>query len=120
MSYQVGAACYATVVDAGVAACAAYAPISTLVSNGAVIRTISCTSADAVTGALKLQITSTPVSGGASTIAQVKQVISYSPCVQSDYVAAAELIFAAILSVWAALYGVNAIRRYLDWSRGEA
>lgn len=119
MSYQVGAACYATVVDAGVAACAAYTPVSTLVSNGAVIRTISCTSADAVTGALKLQVTSTPVSGGASTITQVKQVISYSPCVQGDFVAAGELIFASVLTAWAALYGVNAIRRYLDWSRGE-
>lgn len=119
MSYQVGAACYATVVDAGVAACAAYAPISNLVSNGAVIRTISCTSADAVTGALNLRVTSTPISGGASTVTQVKQVISYSPCVQGDYVAAGELIFASVLTVWAAAYGVNAIRRYLDWARGD-
>lgn len=119
MSYQVGAACYATVVDAGGAACAAYAPVSTLVSNGAILRTVSCTSADSTTGALNLQITSTPVDGSATTTAIISQVISYSHCTQADYVAASELIVGALLAVWASLYGLNEIRKYLNWSRGE-
>lgn len=120
MSYQVGAACYATVVDAGSAACAAYAPVSTLIQDGTVVRTVSCFSADASTGALNFQISSTPVDGSASTIATVSQAISFPVCSQGDYVAAAEVVAAAMLAAWAAAYGLNAIRRYIDWSRGEA
>lgn len=120
MSYQVGAACYATVVDAGGAACAAYAPLSTLVSNGAILRTVSCTSADSSTGALNFQITSTPVDGSATTTAIISQVISYPSCTQSDYLAASEIVIGAVLAVWASVYGLNEIRKYLGWSRGDA
>lgn len=120
MSYQVGAACYATVVEAGGAACAAYAPVSTLVLDGAAVRTVSCTSADPSTGALKLQISTTPVDGSAGTSTVVSQSIAFPECTQGDYVAAAEIIFGAVLAAWALVWGLNAVRRYLDWSRGES
>jgi hypothetical protein len=119
MSYQVGASCYATVVDAGGAACAAYAPISSIVADGAVVRTVTCTSADPSTGSLNLQISSTPIDGSASSIAYVSQAIAFPSCTQSDYVAATEIVVAAVLACWAAVYALNAIRKYLDWSRGE-
>lgn len=98
MSYQVGAACYATVVDAGGAACTAYAPVSTLVSDGAILRTASCSSVDSTTGALNLQITSTPVDGTASTTAIVSQTISYPACIQADYILAGEIVAGALLA----------------------
>ncbi len=120
MSYQVGAACFATVVEAGGAACAAYAPVSTLVENGAVVRTVSCTSADQTTGALRLQITSTAVDGSPGTSTIVSQLISYPDCREGDYVAAAEILVGATLACWATVWGLNAIRNFLDWSRGEA
>lgn len=119
MSYQVGAACYATIVDAGGAACAQYAPVSGVVENGAVVRTVSCTSVDLTTGALNLQITSTPVDGSPSSTRTVAQSISYPPCIYSDYVQAAEVIFGSVLAVWAAIYGIQKIRGLLNWSRGE-
>jgi hypothetical protein len=120
MSYQVGSACFATVVEAGGAACAAFAPVSTLVSNGTVLRTVSCSSADLSTGALNLQITSTPVDGSATTTATISQVISYPDCKQADYVAAGEVILGALLAAWALCYGPYAVTRLLNSSRGDA
>lgn len=120
MSYQVGSACYATLVDAGGAACSAYSPVSGLVENGAKLRTVSCTSSDASTGALNLQITTTAVDGSGSTTATVSQLISFPTCSQGDYLAAGEMIFGAILAVWAAVYGVNEVRKLLTWGRGDA
>jgi len=120
MSYQVGAACYATVVDAGGAACAAYAPVSTLVHDGAAVRTVSCTSADPSSGALNLQISTTPVDGSPGTVSTVSQPIAFPPCTQADYVLAAETIVAALLAAWVVVWGVNEVRKYIDWSRGDS
>lgn len=119
MSYQVGSACYATVVEAGGAACAAFTPVTSLVLDGSAVRTVSCTSADSSTGALHLQITSTPVDGSAGTTAVVSQSISYPDCMQADYVAAGEVIAGALLAAWAGIYGLQAIRNYLNWARGD-
>lgn len=120
MSYQVGVACYATIVDAGSAACAAYAPVSMLVQGGAAVRTVSCTSADPITGALNLQISTSPVDGSGITSALISHPIAFPECIQGDYFAAGEVIFSAVLAGWALIWGVNAVRSYLDWSRGES
>lgn len=120
MSFQVGSACYATVVDAGVAACAQYEPVSTLIQDGAVIRTVSCSSADATTGALILNISSTPVDGSAGTVATVHQAITYADCQQFAWVQAAEVVFAALLGLWAVCYGGYKIISLLRWGRGDS
>lgn len=120
MSFQVGSACYATVVDAGVAACAQYAPVSTLIQDGAVIRTVSCSSADATTGALNLNISSTPVDGSAGTVATVQQAITYADCQQFAWVQAAEVVFAALLGLWAVCYAGYKIISLLRWGRGDS
>jgi len=120
MSYQVGGACYATTVEAGAAACAAYAPVSTLVEDGAVIRTVSCLSADTSSGSLNLQVSSTPISGGASSTSTVQQQIAFPECRQQDYVVAGEVVFAAILAAWVGCWGLWKITTFLNWSRGDA
>lgn len=120
MSYQVGAACYATLVDAGTAACAAYAPVSQLVQDGAVIRTVSCTSADPLTGALNLHISSSPIDGSTATSASVQQAITFPDCQQFAWVEAAEVLFAACLGLWAVCYGGYKILELLRWGRGES
>lgn len=119
MSYQVGAACYATLVDAGTAACAAYAPVSQLVQDGAVIRTVSCSGADASTGALNLTITSTPVDGSASSSAVVQQAITYSDCQQFAWVQAGETVIAALLGLVLVIYCGKLIINTLNWGRGD-
>lgn len=120
MSYQVGAACYATLVDAGTAACAAYAPVSQLVQDGAVIRTVSCSGADAVTGALNLNITSTPVDGGTASTTAVQQAITYPDCQQFAYVDAAKVVFASGLGLWVVIYGGKKLIETINWGRGES
>lgn len=120
MSYQVGAACYATLVDAGTAACAAYAPVSQLVQDGAVIRTVSCSGADSSTGALNLTITSSPVDGSPSSSAVVQQSITYPDCQQFAWVEAAEVIFASGLGLWAVIWCGKKIIETINWGRGES
>ncbi|MDK6078350.1 hypothetical protein [Massilia varians] len=120
MSYQVGAACYATVVDAGAAACAQYAPVSSLVQDGAVIRTVSCSSADPTSGALFLHISSTPSDGlGQTTSVTVKQSISFPDCQQSAYVQAAQVVFGACLGLWSVIWCGKKILELLNWGRGD-
>jgi hypothetical protein len=119
MSYQVGAACYGTLVDAGIAACAQYSPVSTLVQDGAVIRTVSCSGADPSTGALNLTITSTPVDGSLGTSATVQQAITYSECQQFAYIEAAEVVFGAVLGLWVIWYGGYKVLSLLHWGRGD-
>lgn len=119
MSYQVGAACYATVVDAGAAACAAYSPVSQLVEDGAVVRTVSCSTADLYTGALNLTITSTPVGGSPSYSSTVQQSITYADCQQFAYMAALEVIFASLLGLWVVIYSGKKLIQIINWGRGN-
>lgn len=120
MSYQVGLSCYATLVHAGGAACAAYTPVSTLVADGSILRTVSCQSADSSSGALNLTILSTPVDGSPATSSTVAQVLTYPSCTHGDYVAAVQVIIGAALAAWVLVWSVNAIRNFLDHQRGEA
>ncbi len=119
MSYQVGSACFSNPVQAGRAACAAFTPLSSLVLGGTVLRTVSCTSADSSSGHLNLQITSTTLDGSSSTTSIIAQSVSYSDCKQSDYVAAGESIFGAVLAAWAICYAPYVIMRFLNSYRGD-
>jgi hypothetical protein len=120
MSFQVGAACFATVVDAGAAACAQYAPVSTLVQDGAVIRTVSCSSADTTTGALNLNISSTPVNGSSASTATVQQSITFPGCQQAAYVQAASVIFGSALGLWSVIWCGKKLIETINWGRGES
>lgn len=120
MSYQVGAACYATPVDAGTAACAAYAPVSQLVQDGAVIRTVSCSGADQTTGALILNVTSSPVDGSASTVQSVHQSMTFADCQQFAWVQAAEVVFASLLGLFVVIYCGKKLIDTINWGRGES
>lgn len=114
MSYQVGASCYPTVADAAVAACAAYSPTSST-SGGSSVLSASCDHAEGSN--LILRVVSSPIDGSLQTSKFISQTFSYPDCVQADYVAAGELVFAAILLSWSLIFGLNKIRSYLDWSR---
>lgn len=120
MSYQVGAACYATLVDAGTAACAAYAPVSQLVQDGAIIRTVSCSGADVSTGALNLNITSTPVDGSAASSVVVQQALAFSDCQEPAWREAGEAIASALLGLWLVIYVGKKIIDTINWGRGES
>lgn len=121
MSFQVGAACFATVVDAGAAACAQYQPVSSLVQDGAVIRTVSCSSADITTGALNLTVSSTPVDGSTgATAITVQQAITFPDCQQAVYVQAAQVIFGACLGLWSVIYCGKKLIETINWGRGES
>jgi hypothetical protein len=69
MSLQVGASCYASAADAGRAACSQFSPMLHVGETTA--RTISCTSADATSGALNLKIVSTDLASSAVTVTAV-------------------------------------------------
>ena len=119
MAFQVGASCYATAVDAGSAACASYGQVSHLVADGGIVRTVSCTAVDPSSGALSMQIVSTPVDGSPSTTAYVSQLVAFPACIQTDYVAAFEVIFGALLALAVMVWGPVQIMRFLGWGRGE-
>lgn len=120
MSLQVGAFCYASPVEAGAAACGNFVPVSSLVDSGAAFRTVSCSSADAATGALNLRISTAPVDGSAATFTMVQQQVAFPNCRESDYYDAAEVILGAALGVWATWWGVMKIIHFLGWGRGDA
>lgn len=120
MSFQVGAACFATVVDAGAAACAQFQPVSTLVQDGAVIRTVSCSSADPMTGALNLNISSTLVDGSATSAVAVQQSITFSSCQHAIYVQAASVVFGSVLGLWSVIWCGKKVIETINWGRGES
>ncbi|MNR76004.1 hypothetical protein D3C72_66570 [compost metagenome] len=97
MSYQVGALCYTTPVDAGAAACSRFTPVSAVTSGGDYVVTTSCESVNQETGALQLQIATTPTNGAASTYRTVEQMPVLSPCEQGEsFQAGAEIFFAIV------------------------
>jgi len=117
MPFQVGMACYSTAVDAGRAACSAFENISTI--NGNIVKTVSCTSSDFATGALNLSIASTDIVTNITTTESISQLITFPPCVEGDYVEAAGIIFAGLLSIWCIWICGWKLLSFLGWSRGE-
>jgi len=113
MSYQVGSSCFATVVDAGAAACTAFVPVSQFIDNGAAVRTVSCGSSDAQSGALKLTISTAPIDGTPGTVATVVQQQAYPNCTQQDYVDAGLSITGAVLALIGTCFPLWALHRWL-------
>jgi len=116
MSLQVGLACYETAVYAGQAACASFVPVSNIDAAG--VRSVSCSGADSSTGALQLTVAFTPT-GGATSYSTISQLQSFSPCMQQDYIQAAEIIFGVLLAAWAIVYGAYKVTQLLHWNRGD-
>lgn len=117
MSLQVGASCYATAVDAGRAACSQFQPLTSF--NTTHVKSVTCTSSNPTTGTLNLNIVTTEISSGASSSVAVIQTLTYPPCVQSDYMEAAGIIFAALMAAYIVWFCGVKILSYLGWSRGD-
>lgn len=114
MTLQVGNACYANPVDAGVAACSSFVPVSAVSADGSQVRTVTCASSDPSTGALMLNIATVGTTTGASsTNAQVLQAVAFPTCTQQDYVDSYMAIFAALLGAFGVLFGPYWIWRLL-------
>jgi hypothetical protein len=115
MSLQVGDSCYASPVDAGVAACAAFVPVSQITDNGAKFRTIYCSGADLATGGLQLVVTTTDtVTGGASTTAEITQQIAFPPCLEQVKTDAYLSIFGAVLAAVVICYAVWRVVAFMN------
>ena len=114
MSYQVGVACFATMAGAGSATCSQFTPITSLVENGAVIRTVSCSSADPTTGVLNLQISSTPVDGSPSTITHASQPVTFADCLWPHYVNGGLQVFAVLLGIVVTVKAWGYLQVFLD------
>jgi len=113
MSYQVGDSCYATVADAGVAACALYVPQSHLTNNGTAVHTLSCSGVDA-SGALLLQVLSARVNGGSVVSNTVAISPQYPECIQQQKVDASLSLFGAVLGLVALAYAAWQVKAWLD------
>lgn len=118
MSLQVGASCYATAADAGRAACSQFSPVATL--SGTTLKTVSCSASHATTGALLLDVVETDTVTQATTTTQVSQLVTFPPCVQQDYLDAAEVIISGLLAVWVIWYSGHKLISFLGWTRGSA
>jgi hypothetical protein len=118
MSYQVGWACFATLQDAGTAACTQFAPVTSFTGGGQNISTASCLYSGA-DGTLQLKISTAPITGGVPVVTSVALPAAYQQCLYPDFVDAGLLIFVALLTVWATTYGMRKIISFLNWSRGD-
>lgn len=116
MAFQVGVSCYATAADAGRAACSQFQPLTTI--SGNTVKTVSCSSADVITGDLNLSVISTDIPTNITTAQGITHSLSFPPCIQQDYLDAIEVVSASLLSVlviwWCGMKLVN----FLGWSRG--
>lgn len=116
MSLQVGLSCYADAVNAGEAACASFVPVSSIDASG--VRTVSCSGTDPLTGALQLNVAYTP-DGGTTIYTTISQLQSFPPCIQDDYLLAAEQVFGVLLAAWAIIYGAWKLKGFMHWNRGD-
>lgn len=117
MSFQVGAFCYATSVDAGRAACSQFQNVSSL--SPTQVQTVSCSGVDPASGSLLLNISSVDVGTGASSVQVVAQQISFPPCVQQDYLDALEYCAGGVLTLWGLYIGYMHIVRLIESHRGS-
>jgi hypothetical protein len=117
MSLQVGTLCYSSAVEAGRAACSQFSPVSML--SGSTMKTASCASSDAITGALLVNVVTTDLSTNASSVVQISQTVSFPACVQQDYIDAAEIIIGALLGLWCVWFTGKKIIETLGFTRGE-
>lgn len=116
MSHQVGSFCYASLADAGMAACSNFAPVTTIVAGA--VSTVSCESATP-TGALNLKLVSTPIDGTASTTKTITQPLAYLDCQHQQYWDAGLIIFGYTLALVATCWPLWKFANYLGWGRGS-
>ena len=120
MSYQVGAFCYASLADAGSAACASFAPVTSIVNGGASITTISCQSATDA-GALNLMSVTNPTDGSSGmSVRAVTQYVAYQPCQEAKYWEAGFTIVGAVLGLVCISVPLWRFCNWLVWGRGES
>jgi hypothetical protein len=120
MSVQVGFFCYATPVEAAAAACASFPPVSTMTPAGDLVLTTSCQGVNPDTGALQLQIASTPTNGTQSTYRTVEQLPAFPPCQHQEYLDAFSSIFWAFVTVIVVPYCLYKMyQRMLDFRNGQ-
>lgn len=117
MSLQVGALCYATAIEAGRAACSQFSSVTTI--NGDIIKTVTCSASDALTGDLQLSIASTDLISQITTTQIVAQPLNYPPCIAQDYIDAIELLIGALLVVFIVWHGGFRMLSFLGWTRGS-
>ena len=117
MSLQVGSSCYASAVDAGRAACSQFQTIATI--NGNILKTVSCSSSDISTGALVLDVVTTDTTTAVTSTVQVNQLVTFPPCVEGDYIVAAEIIAGALLALWVIGYSGHKLIQFLSTNRGD-
>jgi hypothetical protein len=116
MSVQVGAYCFATSVDAAPHACAAFVPVTQV--NGSSVSTVGCSSANP-DGSLAMYRVNADSGTGAQTTVAFTMALDYPPCVQSDYVDAAEALAGPVLACLVACWGLWKLTSYLGWGRAD-
>lgn len=116
-SVQVGASCYANVVDAAAAVCAAHIP--TAVISGQSVVTLSC-KGFTDQGEVVMQTSAQQIGGTvpASTTTNTLMIVE-QPCTNGQFMDAGIVIFMAILAAAVIPYGLLKIIRLLNSSRGE-
>lgn len=117
-SVQVGLLCYADLVSAGEAACAAQTPVSSVIAgaSGPVVVSLSC---GGVTPEGKLKMTQSTSDGSVVTTVVHEIQPAYSDCQLGGYIAALELVLSASLIAWVAWYGIKKINDQVRWGRGN-
>lgn len=118
MSYQVGWACFATLQDAGTAACTNFIPTTGFTGGGLYITNASCQFAGS-DGSLQIKLSTALVSGGVPVTSFVNFPQTYQRCQYQDFVDAGLLIFSALLTAFFMWWGLYQIYKLLHWSRGD-
>lgn len=116
MALQVGALCYASAIEAGRAACSQFNSVTTISGNE--IKTVTCSSADPMTGALQLSIATTNTNTQNTTTQIVAQPLNYPPCIVQDYIDAIGVIISGLLVVFIVWHGGWRMLSFLGWTRG--
>lgn len=117
MPYQVGAHCYATKLDAGPPACAAFTPVS--VVQGDSLVTVGCSSVNADASLLMYRSVANMTSGTISTTS-FSQTLNYGDCQENDYLIAASALAGPILALLVSCWTLWKIISYLGWGRADS
>lgn len=116
MALQVGGSCYATQADAAAAACSQFnvAPFQ----DATTIQTSTCTGTSF--GYLLLVNKKVDKVTNITTTTSNTLYPSFPPCIEQDYLVAAEIIFGGLLGLWAVSYAGMKVVNFLNFTRGSA
>ncbi len=117
MALQVGSFCYASLVEAGRATCSQFNPLTTI--NGNEIKTVTCAGSDLATGDLQLSVVVLDMLTNSSSTQTYSHALSYPPCIQQDYIDAAEVVIGAVLVIYVFWICGWKLLSFLGWTRGE-